>query len=334
VPQASLAETDFDSVLPWASSEAENKLFNKITLVALVLTVMFAVLVSWQELPEKPRAELEKLPPQLTKIIAPRKVIPPKPIPKPEPKPEAKIDKPKKEDKPKPPEPKPVEVKKSVEKKAPPKVKIPTKAELAQKAKAKAQQSGLLAFQDDLASMRNDMNINNLADTDAIKGAGATGETQRKFIGKKVSGASGGVDTSRLSSDIGSRGELAGRKTTEYVAPNEGLASLAAKQLVTEDTVLGSRSTESIRKVLDANKGAIYSIYRRALRKDPSLEGKVTVNLQIAPSGTVSEIKLVFSELDDPALEKKLLSRIRLVNFGEQQVTQTILDYSFNFLPF
>jgi hypothetical protein len=179
--------------------------------------------------------------------------------------------------------------------------------------------------------MRNGMNINNLADTDAILGAGAAAKPQRKFIGKKVSG---GVDTSRLSSDIGSRGELAGRKTTEYVAPNEGLASLAAKQLVTEDTVLGSRSIESIRKVLDANKGAIYAIYRRALRQDPSLEGKVTVNLEISPNGAISVIKLVFSELESAELEKKLLSRIRLVNFGEQQVTQTVLDYSFNFLPF
>lgn len=329
------ARGDFDTVLPWASSEAENKRFNKITLSSLALTVMFALLVSWQKLPDKPRAELEKLPPQLTKIITARKVVAPKPIPKPEPK----VEKPKKEDKPiekaKPVEkPKPVEKLKPVEKKAPPKVKIPTKVELAQKAKAKAQQSGLLAFQDDLASMRKDMNINNLAESDAIKGAGAAAKTQRKFIGKKVSGGSGGVDTSRLSSDIGSRGELVGRKTTEYVAPNEGLASLAAKQLVTEDTVLGSRSIESIRKVLDANKGAIYAIYRRALRQDPSLEGKVTVNMEIAPSGAVSAIKLVFSELESAELEKKLLSRIRLVNFGEQQVTQTVLDYSFNFLPF
>jgi outer membrane biosynthesis protein TonB len=318
---------DFNSVLPWASSEAENKRFNKITLVSLVLTVMFALVVSWQELPNKPRSELEKLPLQLTKIITERQVVAAKPIPKPEPKPEVEVEKPKKEDK-------PVE-KKPVEKLKPPsKVKIPTKAELAQKAKAKAEQSGLLAFQDDLASMRNDMNINNLADTDAILGAGAAAKTQRKFIGKKVSGGSGGVDTSRLSSDIGSRGELAGRKTTEYVAPNEGLASLAAKQLVTEDTVLGSRSIESIRKVLDANKGAIYAIYRRALRQDPSLEGKVTVNLEISPNGAISVIKLVFSELESAELEKKLLSRIRLVNFGEQQVTQTVLDYSFNFLPF
>jgi phosphomannomutase len=182
--------------------------------------------------------------------------------------------------------------------------------------------------------MRDNVSLNNLADTNTIRGAGASNQTQRKFIGKKVAGNSGGVNTSNLTTNIGSRGELAGRKNTEYVAPNEGLASLAIKQIVTEDTVLGNRDTESIRKVLDANKGAIYAIYRKALRSDPSLQGKLTVNLQIEPNGFVSKVKLVFSELEYPDVEKKLLNRIRLINFGEQQVTQTLLDYSFNFLPF
>ena len=109
---------------------------------------------------------------------------------------------------------------------------------------------------------------------------------------------------------------------------------MAAKQIVTEDTVLGNRDTESIRKVLDANKGAIYAIYRKALRSDPSLQGKLTVNLQIEANGSVSNVKLIFSELGYPDVENKLLNRIRLINFGDQAVTQTLLDYSFNFLPF
>ena len=58
------------------------------------------------------------------------------------------------------------------------------------------------------------------------------------------------------------------------------------------------------------------------------------MNLQIELNGFVSKVKLVFSELAYPDVEKKLLNRIRLINFGEQQVTQTLLDYSFNFLPF
>ncbi|WP_339719047.1 AgmX/PglI C-terminal domain-containing protein [uncultured Paraglaciecola sp.] len=329
----------FITVLPWSSSELENKRFKTITAIILLLTLVFAALVKWQDLPERPRAEKEKVPAQLTRLMTPKKVEPPKPFPIPEPQPvEPKpvpTEVPPKVDKPKAAEPKKVEPKEVKEEPPKPvKVKVPTQAEITEQAKTKAKQSGLLAFQDDLASMRDNASLNNLADTDTIKGAGASNQTQRKFIGKKVAGSSGGVDTSQLTTNIGSRGELAGRKNTEYVAPNEGLASLAAKQAVTEDTVLGSRETESIRRVLDANKGAIYAIYRKALRSDPSLQGKLTVNLQIEPDGSVSTVKLVFSELNSAEVENKLLNRIRLINFGEQAVTQTILDYSFNFLPF
>lgn len=332
----------FITVLPWSSSELENKRFKTITAVVLCITLAFAAMVKWQELPERPRAEREKVPAQLTRLMQPKKIELPKPvIPKPPahkplpPEPVApKIEKPK------PVVPKPVEPKKvppkDIKKVAPKlvKVKVPTQAEITEQAKTKAKQSGLLAFQDDLASMRENANLNNLADTNTIKGAGANNQTQRKFIGKKVAANSGGVNTSNLTTNIGSRGELAERKNTEYVAPNEGLASLAAKQVLTEDSVVGSRETESIRKVLDANKGAIYAIYRKALRADPSLQGKVTVKLSIEPNGAVSKVELVFSELDSEDVENKLLSRIRLISFGEQNVTTTLLDYSFNFLPF
>jgi outer membrane biosynthesis protein TonB len=332
-----LPENSFVTLLPWSSSEGENKRFSFIVALVLCVTLLFAALVKWQELPERPRAEKEKVPAQLTRLMTAKKIPEPKPVivkpePKPSPSPEPKVEKPKPvEPKKVPPEPaKPAT-------KVPPKpvkVKVPTQAEITEQAKTKAKQSGLLAFQDDLASMRDNPSLNNLADTDTIKGAGSSNQTQRQFIGKKVSGASGGVNSSNLSSNIGAKGELAGRKNTEYVAPSEGLASLAAKETVTEATVLGSRNVESIRKVLDANKGAIYAIYRRALRSDPSLQGKLTVKLSIDPAGAVSEVALVFSELGSTEVESKLLKRISLVNFGEQAVTQTFLEYSFNFLPF
>jgi protein TonB len=330
----------FITVLPWSSSELENKRFKTITVVILLITLAFAAMVKWQELPERARAEREKIPAQLTRLITPRKAEIPKPIPLPTPKPAAPETVPPKVEKPKAVAPKPLELKKTPpkeEKKVPVKtvkVKVPTQAEITEQAKIKAKQSGLLAFQDDLASMRDNASLNNLANTDTIKGAGVSNQTQRKFVGKKVAGNSGGVNTSNLTTNIGSKGELAGRKTTEYVAPNAGLASLAAKQMETDDSVLGNRDIESIRKVLDANKGAIYAIYRKALRSDPSLQGKVTVKLNIEPNGGVSQVELVFSELDSKTVENKLLSRIKLINFGEQNVTATILDYSFNFLPF
>ena len=73
---STLVANQFQSVLPWSSSEKENKRFNKITWIVLAMTVSLALVVKWQQLPEQTRAEKEKLPPQLTRIIEAQKVLP------------------------------------------------------------------------------------------------------------------------------------------------------------------------------------------------------------------------------------------------------------------
>jgi len=327
-----------DTVLPWSSSAVENKRFSQITQFVLVVTLLCAGWVNMVDIPETPIVQKEKLPPQLARLI---KAKPPVKIKKetPKPKPVPKV-----EEKPKPEKKKVEPVFKPVVKKAKPKIKPvepvskpvlkpDPKVDVA-KAKAKAKQSGLLAFQDDLANMRKDLNLNNLAKTDAIKGGGQQAKTERKRIGKVVDQGSGGVATGNLSSNIGAKGELGGRRSTEFVAPNEGVASLAAKQIARDDEVIGNRDLESIRKIISDHKGAIYSLYRKALRKNPELEGRVTVQLVIESDGSISAANILESELDDAKLEKRLLGRINLINFGAQNVTQTQLDYSFNFLPF
>jgi hypothetical protein len=85
---------------------------------------------------------------------------------------------------------------------------------------------------------------------------------------------------------------------------------------------------------MDDNKGAIFAIYNRALRKDPLLHGKLSFEMVIDPSGGVAHLKLVSSELSDPDLTSKILSRIRLINFGAEDVSSTRVNYSLDFLPY
>ena len=329
--------TYFQTQLPWASSEQENKRFSRITYITLAITLLLAVIVQWVQLPEQTREEKESLPPQLARIIQPKE---PPPVPKVEPEPVPQEKPPVVEEKPKPPPPKPpepevVKPKPKPEPKPVPPPPEPTEAEKVAQARENAKQTGLLAFQDDLASMRSDLSLNNMADTQTIEGAGQAEETSRKHIGQAVAASnSGGLKNAEISQNIGARGELAGRRTTEFSAPEEGAASLAAKRIEEEAQVIGDRDVESIRKTLDANKGAVYSLYRRALRQDPELEGKVTVMLTIEPDGRLSVVQLINSELEDEALEQKLLARIRMINFGAANVKQTQLEYAFNFLPY
>ena len=94
-----------------------------------------------------------------------------------------------------------------------------------------------------------------------------------------------------------------------------------------------SRSIEEIKLVFERNKGAIYAIYNRALREEPGLQGKVVLELKIAPAGHVVDCRIVSSELKAPDLEQKLLARIRQFDFGQKDVDQMVVTWPVDFLP-
>jgi hypothetical protein len=329
---ASAANIYYPSELPWESSKTENAQFFKITLVVLLFSVLFAAYVIVSELPEIPRAEKEKLPVQLAKIIQVQTPPPPPPKIEPEPEPEPVEEPPEVIPEELPPEPVvEKEVSKPIPKPEEPKL---SEQEKVVKARETAKSSGMLKFSDQLASMREQANLNNLADTNLVKGGGEAEQTARNIIAAPSISSSGGIQTGALSTNVGAAGELEGRRNTEFEAATQGEAALATKRIVDKGKVLGSRNLDKIRQTLDANKGAVYSMYRRALRADPSIEGKLTVKLIIEPDGSLSLVELVDSELDSPELVAKLMSRIRLIDFGASQVTRTELEYAYNFLPF
>jgi protein TonB len=96
----------------------------------------------------------------------------------------------------------------------------------------------------------------------------------------------------------------------------------------------GGRGDDAIRRIMDENKGAIFALYNRALRQDPLLEGKVVFEMVIDPSGQIIELNLLSSDLADDALTRKILSRIHLIRFGEDDALPTRVNYSFDFLPY
>lgn len=304
-------------ILPWSSSEEEDTRFKKILLLACGVVLVLGLLTPLLSVPEIERDKLEKLPPQLAKILLEKKKQPPPPKPKskPKPKPKKKAEKAKPKEKPKPkPEPKPVE--------------------LVQQAREKASRSGLMALQDDLAEMRESVDVSAVSSQTLSKGGKKASQTDRSLITSKSTATSGGINTDKMSRSTAG-GDLASRKTTQVEAPAAAVAASSAKSQSSQTGEgMPRRSEESIRSVLDQNKGAIYAIYNRALRKDPSLEGKITVRVEIAANGSVVSCKVVSSEMDNATMERKLVSRIKLINFGSQDVGQTVFDYTFDFLPF
>ncbi|MEQ8859452.1 MAG: AgmX/PglI C-terminal domain-containing protein [Pseudomonadales bacterium] len=302
--------------LPWALGREDSRQLKRWLAVCLLMVGVVGVVVPFVTLPEIPREEQEALPPQLARIIMdkPKPVVPPPP-----PKPEEVA---KEEPKPEPekiPEPEPVK-----EVKPEPK---PTVAD----AREKAASAGLLAFKDAFADMRDAVDVAKLQDTAAIqRGAGEAATIDRSVLTSRHSARSSGVNVAALSRDTGGVA-LSGRETTKVEVPEgqEGAGGVRERRAVDPR----SRSIEEIRRIFDANKGAIFAIYNRALRADPTLRGKVVLELVIAPSGSVTDVRIVASELADEDVVAKILSRIRLFDFGKRDVGVTTISYPVHFLP-
>ena len=71
----------------------------------------------------------------------------------------------------------------------------------------------------------------------------------------------------------------------------------------------------------------------RALRADPTLEGKLVLRLTIAPTGEVTLCEVVSSELGDPDLERKLVLRIKQFRFEARDVEAITTTKPIDFFP-
>jgi TonB family protein len=73
--------------------------------------------------------------------------------------------------------------------------------------------------------------------------------------------------------------------------------------------------------VFDRNKGAIYALYGRALRDQPSLSGTIVFEIDIGATGVVSTCRVKSSQLRAPDFERTLCERIRQFRFAPQTPT-------------
>ncbi len=303
-----VAASDFE--LPWVISVEEQRRFRVILRVFLGFVLVLGLGIPLITLPELQRAQLEKLPPQLAQLVMqkPQVVIPPAPEPLVEKIPD-------------------VEPLVNTEPEMP---VVKTQARVAD-AREKAQVSGLLAFQDAFADMRNAVDVSKLRDTAAIqRGEGEAASLDRSIIRSKQNSRSSGIDVSSLSKTTGGVA-LSGRATTKVEAVEGSRGSGGNRSRQSPD--LRERSIEDIRRVFDANKGAIFAIYNRALRTDPGLQGQVVLELIIDSMGAVVECSVQSSELDDESLVTKIVSRVRMFDFGKKDVSRTRINYPVHFLP-
>jgi len=169
-------------------------------------------------------------------------------------------------------------------------------------------------------------------DRDLTASVGESARNERSLITSKVGAASGGINTAAMSRNTGGSG-IAGRNTTRVVSPVAGIGQAGGGASRSGSSGKASRSREEIELVFDKNKGAIFALYNRALRRDPTLEGKLVLRLTIEPNGSVSFCEIISSELDDDELERKLVQRVRMFQFAAKDVESITTTKPIDFFP-
>jgi len=155
------------------------------------------------------------------------------------------------------------------------------------------------------------------------------------LLSSSAAQSSGGIQTDTLNRNL-QTSELAQRKTTSVQSKigTDKLASASTtQQSQGKSTSSSRRSADEIERVFQKNRGAIFNIYNRALRTNPALEGKVVVELTIAPGGEVTQVNILSSELGDEELERKLALRIKRFKFSKANVAEITVTYPIDFLP-
>jgi periplasmic protein TonB len=231
--------------------------------------------------------------------------------------------------KPKPPPPKVEEKPKPLAKPIP----VPVPQDRLEQARRKAQHSGLLKFQDELADLREELPQDTTRTRNLMGTIGADSHAERSLIASKVGVGSGGITSADVSRGYGTgAGSLTGPQATR-VSSAILRAGAGAESTRTGSSGRAARSREEIELVFDRNKGAIYALYSRELRERPELQGKLVLEFTISPSGEVTMCRVVSSELGDPELEAKIVARVRLFRFEPKDVAPITTTKPIEFFP-
>jgi periplasmic protein TonB len=287
--------------LPWSPAEDMERRFRVILRNLVIAFAIIAVIMPF--LPRHERVvNTDSLPERVVQLVM---EPPPPPPPPPPPKPEKPLPK------------APVSAK-------------PTPAPV--DPRLKASKSGLLANMDDLAALRDQVDLDKFAKNQAkTMDPGDVSAVQRSVITSKVGGTSGGISAPTSSGLAAGSGSLNGIHTGQVKDPS--LASGGQPATRAGGSGKASRGAEEIALVFTKNKGAIDAMYARALRDNPGLQGKVVIEMTIAPSGEITAARILSSDLKDPEFEAKLLARIRLFKFEAKDVASLTATKPIDFFP-
>ena len=302
--------------LPWTLDPLAERRFRRILRDTSVAALVLALLMPWLPLPERDATTPPEVPERYARLMLERAPPPPPAVAsaEPEPEPAKELN-----------EPTPEAV--AAPRPRPAETPAPQPS-----ARERAAGAGVMAFADTLADLRSNEAVAAATAAEGLSaGAGETRHNERNVITAQGGRSSGGINTAALSRNTGGSG-VGGREVTQ-VASTLGGGGAGPAGGRGDGSGANSRSREEVELVFDRNKAAIYALYNRALRSDPMLRGRLVLELTIAPSGEVTDCRVVSSELSDPEFERRLVARVMLFRFEDKDVATVTTTKPIEFFP-
>jgi outer membrane biosynthesis protein TonB len=319
-----ISDTPRKLVMPWAREGEDDKRFRRSAAIALLLAITFSVVLPYIPLPARVSADGTVQPERVVRLLMEERPEPPTP-PKEEPKPKV-----------------PEKVAETPQAKPAPQrlAKVDKKVEETV-TETPVKEEGILAFRSKLSAVKDDQVISRLGQQARIDNSdyNSSARAERSMLTTNAPGSSGGINLSSLSrgtgggNGSGNGGGLAGVQVTRASSAIAAVGTPGGDRPLSGDGASPARTDEEIQIVFDRYKAALYRLYNKELRKDPTLKGQIVLRLTIEPDGSVSMCELKSTDMAAPDLTAQVVERVKTFEFGAKAVPAITIFYPIDFLP-
>jgi len=319
-------------IMPWARGGEEDRRFRRSLAASMLLCILLSLLIRMVDLPIMERSAVIALPERIARLVREERPAPPPPTPVAEPTTPEEVPEPEPE-----PEQEPLLVEELPTEVQPQSAAEPIVAEAAPPTtREQVKSKGILAFRESFASRASIRPSARLGSQARISNAGeaAVGRPERSMVTTNAPGSSGGINLADISRDVGGGGGGQGIEGVQLAQVASSIGGGDGPSRPMSGGQSAGRTDEEIQIVFDRYKAALYRLYNRELRRDPTLRGQLVLRLTIEPDGSVSMCQLQSSDMDAPTLTDRVVDRVSNFNFGAKEgIVAITIVYPIDFLP-
>ncbi len=146
-------------------------------------------------------------------------------------------------------------------------------------------------------------------DMSSLNSSGSFNSESQESIG--LAGSTGGR-SGLESSGVASQAEALGREVMVF----SDMFSEVSTPTATGSESYSSRTAEEIAELVADKRSQVMYVYNKHLRTDPLLMGRIDIAMIVHPSGRVSDVEVVSSNMYNPAFELELVRTVEQWRFG------------------